>query len=58
MSIPVLHAHDVNTMPMKTRNNNDFITAHQNLHQQLTQKGCKPKLQQLNNEASAIDKGI
>ena len=38
--------------PMKNRSDNEYIRAYQLVVQYLTERGCKPKLQKLDNEAS------
>jgi hypothetical protein len=40
-------------VPMKSRSSSEWIEAYDHIHQELTSKGFKPKLQTLDNEASA-----
>jgi hypothetical protein len=43
---------------MKSRSASEWIKAYDHIHQELTVKGFKPKLQTLNNEASAALKNF
>jgi hypothetical protein len=43
----------VKFIPMKSRSASRWVKAYDNIHQELTVKGFKPKLQTLDNEASA-----
>jgi hypothetical protein len=43
----------VKVIPMKSRSASEWVNAYDHIHQELTAKGFKPKLQNLNNEASA-----
>jgi hypothetical protein len=43
---------------MKSRSASEWVKASDIIHQELTVKGFKPKLQTLNNEASAALKNI
>jgi hypothetical protein len=43
----------VNFVPMKSRSASEWVKAYDHIHQELTAKGFKPKLQTLDNEASA-----
>jgi hypothetical protein len=43
----------VKVVPMKSRSDSELVKAYEHIHQELTAKGFKPKLQTLNNEASA-----
>jgi hypothetical protein len=43
----------VKVIPMKSRSASEWVKAYDTIHQELTDKGFKPKLQALNNEASA-----
>jgi hypothetical protein len=43
----------VKVVPMKSRSASEWVKAYDHIHQELTAKGFKPKLQTLNNEASA-----
>jgi hypothetical protein len=42
----------VKVIPMKSRSASEWVKEYDNIHQELTVKGFKPKLQTLNNEAS------
>jgi hypothetical protein len=42
----------VKVIPMKSRSASEWVKAYDSVHQELTVKGVKPKLQTLNNEAS------
>jgi hypothetical protein len=42
----------IKVVPMKSRSASEWVTAYDSIHQELTVKGLKPKLQTLNNEAS------
>jgi hypothetical protein len=43
----------VKVLPMKSRSASEWVKAYDHIHQELTAKGFKPKLQTLDNEASA-----
>jgi hypothetical protein len=43
----------VKVVPMKSRSASEWVKAYDHIHQELTAKGFKPKLQTLDNEASA-----
>jgi hypothetical protein len=43
----------VKVIPMKSRSNSEWVKAYDTIHRELTVKGFKPKLQTLDNEASA-----
>jgi hypothetical protein len=43
----------VKVVPMKSRSASEWVKAYDHIHQELTAKGFKPKLQNLDNEASA-----
>jgi hypothetical protein len=43
----------VKVIPMKSRSASEWVKAYDTIHQELTVKGFKPKLQTLDNEASA-----
>jgi hypothetical protein len=43
----------VKVVPMKYRSDSEWVNAYDHIHQELTAKGFKPKLQTLDNEASA-----
>jgi hypothetical protein len=52
----VCYAYDCNyvkVVTMKSRSASEWIKAYDHIHQELTSKGFKPKLQSLDNEASA-----
>jgi hypothetical protein len=54
--IMVCYVYDYNyvkVIPMKSRSASEWVKAYDTVHQELTVKGFKPKLQTLNNEASA-----
>jgi hypothetical protein len=54
--IMVCYIYDCNSVkviPMKYRSASDWVNAYDTVHQELTVKGFKPKLQTLDNEASA-----
>jgi hypothetical protein len=54
--IMVCYVYDCNyvkVVPMKSRSASEWVKAYDHIHQELTAKGFKPKLQTLNNEASA-----
>jgi hypothetical protein len=46
----------VKVVPMKSRSASEWVKAYDHIHQELTAKGVKPKLQTLDNEASAASK--
>jgi hypothetical protein len=48
----------VKVVPMKSRYDLEWVKAHESIHQYLTLKGFKPKLQTLNNEASTALKNF
>jgi hypothetical protein len=48
----------VNVVPMKSRSTSEWVKAYDHIHQELTSKGFKPKLQTLDNEASAALKNF
>jgi hypothetical protein len=43
----------VKVVPMKSRSTSEWVKAYDHIHQELTAKGFKPKLQTLDNKASA-----
>jgi hypothetical protein len=54
--VMVCYAFDCNyikVVPMKSRSASEWVKAYDLIHQKLTAKGLKPKLQTLDNEASA-----
>jgi hypothetical protein len=48
----------IKVIPMKSRSASEWVKAHDTIHQELTVKGFKPKLQTLDNEASAALKNF
>jgi virulence-associated protein VapD len=42
----------IKVAPMKSRYTSEWVKAYDRIHQELTVKGFKPKLQTLNNEAT------
>jgi hypothetical protein len=48
----------VKVIPMKSRSASEWVRAYDSIHQELTVKGFKPKLQTLDNEASAALKNF
>jgi hypothetical protein len=48
----------VKVVPMKSRSASEWVKAYDSVHQELTIKGFKPKLQTLDNEASAALKNF
>jgi hypothetical protein len=48
----------VKVVPMKSRSASEWLKAYAHIHQELTAKGFKPKLQTLDNEASATLKNF
>jgi hypothetical protein len=54
--VMVCYVYDCNyvkVVPMKSRSASEWVKAYDHIHQELTAKGFKPKLQTLDNEASA-----
>jgi hypothetical protein len=49
----VYYCNYVKVIPMKSRSASEWVKAYDHIHQKLTAKGFKPKLQTLDNEASA-----
>jgi hypothetical protein len=47
------YCNHVKVIPMKSRSASEWVKAYETIHQELTVKGFKPKLQTLDNEASA-----
>jgi hypothetical protein len=59
--IMVCYVYDCNyvkVIPMKSRSASEWVKAYDHIHQELTVKGFKPKLQTLDNEASAALKNF
>jgi hypothetical protein len=59
--VMVCYVYDCNyvkVIPMKSRPASEWVKAYDTIHQELTVKGFKPKLQTLDNEASAALKNI
>jgi hypothetical protein len=57
----VCYIYDLNyikVVPMKSRSASEWVKAYDSIHQQLTVEGFKPKLQTLDNEASAALKNF
>jgi hypothetical protein len=48
----------LNFFPMKSRSTSEWVKAYDSIHQELTVKGFKPKLQTLDNEASTALKNF
>jgi hypothetical protein len=48
----------INVVPMKSRSASEWVKAYDHIHQELTAKGFKPKLQTLDNEASVALKNF
>jgi hypothetical protein len=48
----------VNVVPMKSRSASEWVKAYDHIHQELTDKGFKPKLQTLDNESSTALKHL
>jgi hypothetical protein len=54
--VMVCYVYDCNYVkvtPMKSRSSSEWVKAYDHIHQELTAKGFKPKLQTVDNEASA-----
>jgi hypothetical protein len=49
----VYDCNHVKVVPIKSRSASEWVKAYDHIHQELTAKGSKPKLQTLDNEASA-----
>jgi hypothetical protein len=59
--VMVCYIYDYNyikVIPMKSRSASEWVKAYDSIHQELTVKGFKPKLQTLDNEASAALKNF
>jgi hypothetical protein len=59
--VMVCYIYDCNyikVVPMKTRSASEWVNAYDSIHQELTIKGFKPKLQTLDNEASTALKNF
>jgi hypothetical protein len=59
--VMVCYVYDCNyvkVIPMKSRSASEWFKAYDTVHQELTVKGFKPKLQTLDNEASAALKNF
>jgi hypothetical protein len=54
----VYDCNNVKVIPMKSRSASEWVKAYDHIHQELTAKGFKPKLQTLDNEASAALKHL
>jgi hypothetical protein len=59
--VMVCYVYDCNyvkVIPMKYRSASEWVKSYYTIHQDLTVKGFKPKLQTLDNEASAALKNV
>jgi hypothetical protein len=59
--VMVCYVYDCNyvkVIPMKSRSSSEWVSAYDTVHQELTVKGFKPKLQTLDNEASTALKNL
>jgi hypothetical protein len=59
--VMVCYSYDCNyvkVVPMKSRSTSEWVNSYEHIHQELTSKGFKPKLQTLDNEASAALKSF
>jgi hypothetical protein len=59
--VMVCYVYDCNyvkDVPMKTRSASEWVKSYDHIHQELTAKGFKPKLQTLDNEASTAFKNF
>jgi hypothetical protein len=59
--VTVCYIYDYNcvkVIPMKSRSASEWVKAYDSVHQELTVKGFKPKLQTLDNKASAALKNF
>jgi hypothetical protein len=59
--VKVCYVYDCNyvkVIPIKSRSASEWVKAYDTIHQEITVKGFKPKLQTLNNEASAALKNF
>jgi hypothetical protein len=54
----VFDCNHVKVLPMKSRYASEWVNAYALIHQELTSKGFKPKLQTLENEASSALKNF
>jgi hypothetical protein len=54
----IYYCNYVKVIPMKSRSASEWVKAYDSVHQELTVKGFKPKLQTLDNEASAALKNL
>jgi hypothetical protein len=54
----VFDCNNVKVVPMKSRSPSEWVKAYDHIHQELTTKGFKPKLQTLDNEASVALKKL
>jgi hypothetical protein len=48
----------VKAVPMKSRSSSEWVKSYEHIHQELTSKGFKPKLQTLDNKSSAVLKSF
>jgi hypothetical protein len=54
----IYHCNNIKVVPMKSRSASEWVKAYGSIHQELTVKGFKPKLQTLDNEASTALKNF
>jgi hypothetical protein len=54
----IYHCNYVKVIPMKSRSASEWVKSYDTIHQELTLKGFKPKLQTLDNEASTALKNF
>jgi hypothetical protein len=54
----IYYCNYVKVIPMKSRSSSEWVRAYDSVHEELTVKGFKPKLQTLDNEASAALKNF
>jgi hypothetical protein len=54
----IYYCNYVKVIPMKSRSASEWVKSYDTIHQELTVKGFKPKLQTLDNEASAVLKNF
>jgi hypothetical protein len=54
----VYYCNYVKVVPMKSRSASEWVKAYDTIHQELAVKGFKPKLQTIDNEASAALKNV
>jgi hypothetical protein len=54
----IYDCNNVKVVPIKSRSSSEWVKAYDSVHQEITVKGSKPKLQTLDNEASAALKNL